>query len=208
MAIPAKLIEHAVSNGVTLLAAWLLLQGTQTETEPKYVEQLQARIKVLEDRHDPLLAENFQLKMQKQELVSALGGNVYDIEKGVLESVVDNFGVPAWCKRVEEPEVPGELPQFVMEDLNDEYEDRYGIDEDAYRGKTDFDNHPQHVAQQYFANDMVIYAVRDYREFREAGDGAGGLYNTQEDFAKFWVPLPISGTNFVCGFLLNRVGQL
>lgn len=205
MALPSKLTEHVLSNGVTLLVAWLVLQGTQTQTEPLYVEQLQNRISELEQRQDPLRAQIFELRLQKAELVAALGGDIFSIERGALSSVVDAYGTPAWCKKVIEPEVVGGLPSFEMEDLNPAYERRYEVDEDKYRHSTDFDNHPKHIAEQYYANDLKIYRDRNYQEFREAGDGAGGLYNTQEDFAKFWVSLPLSGVNFICGFLLNRV---
>lgn len=205
MAAPSKFLEHALNTGATLFGAWLIFQGSQTETEPKYVEQLQSRISELESRQDPLRAQIFELRLQKAELVAALGGNIFSIERGALSSVVDAFGTAAWCKKVIEPEVLGGLPSFEMEDINPPYETRYDVDEDKYRGQTDFDIHPQHIAEQYFANDMRIYRDRNYQEFREAGDGENGIYRSEEDFAKFWVPLPLSGVNFVCGFLLNRV---
>lgn len=202
-----KTLLGALILGILTLAGDVALRlidasTAETQTKPDYVEKLQGRITELEGLLLPYQAEIFELKLQKADLERALNGGIDEVEEGGLSAVFANYDFPAWCKRVHvHPE--GHVT-FIMLRPNPAYSRRYNIDADKYENGTDFDNHPREIAEQYYANDMRIYRSKGNEIFTEAGQGPDGLYRSEERFLKMWVPLPVSGRNYICGFLIPK----
>ncbi len=194
-----KLVEHLISNGVTLLVAFLLITQTATEVEPEYVRVLQEDLITLRSEYNQQTAKLVTATILIAELERLAGGeSIDDVEGGAIYSFLDRIKRPAWCKSVVY-NGEGEDPSFVMEYLNRDYEERFKFTLSYYKGKTDFEAHRPDLAQRYYQNDLQAWATKDYLEFLEPTirDGTLGW------FAKWWFPLP-SGREFVCGMEVAR----
>lgn len=219
-----SLTTIVVTNLTTLAGAYLIFAGTQVQVEPEYVRVLQAENTELRAEFVEAQRENTRLQariitlgFRVEELERTVIGGTADIEISAVKSVFYNVDRAGWCKKVEwrDGAPPDYLrgktvffqerwPEFVMEVNNPQYEVMYDISVPAYVGKTDFQVHSLEVALSYYRHDLETLLAKDHREFTEphpANDGRQG------HFAKWWVGLPLSDIELVCGLEIGSLAN-
>lgn len=206
--ISKDIVAHAVTAlitaSLTMSGAYFQMRSDLAQSEPDYVQKLQDRISLLESSLAKAQAQILSLSIKNADLQRMLGGSIEDVQLDGLFAYLDSMDRPAWCKQVEH--TPGKPPVFRMRHLNYAYDIAFGVSAQKYVGGTDFDNHPEKIAQAYYDNDLRTYRSRDSFEFDEpiSADEQGGQFNRRR-FAKFFVALP-TGPQLVCGVQVNAVG--
>lgn len=213
----SKLEWHEIVGGLVVSAVlffggqWLANSQASKQAAPEILETITIRLseverELKETRGMLRIAESriMSLTLANAELTNALGGNLQEVQMQGMFSYIDSLKRPAWCKQIEHS--PPEKPVFRMKYLNVEYEIAYGVSVAKYIGGTDFDNHPQEIAEAYYENDMRSYRSKDYREFIEpiSSDENPKVYRRQ--FAKFYVNMP-SGVEMICGLQINGLEE-
>lgn len=150
------------------------------------------RIRFLEEKDMQQQGEIAELKAIVAMLEAELrfGPDLTPME--ALLEFVEAFPLPAWLKRWDR-----ETQQFVMVGINARYANFYGVTQDAYEGVTDFDVHPEEMAQSFYANDMRVLIKKGSDRFAEVVRKANGQI-VELTFYKFYIDLP-DGTELIAG---------
>lgn len=187
------ILNSVVTAGVTLVVAWLTLlsdidnaANDQLKIAFDRIESLESSVLILTDDLRELEVENVILKARLETQL--------DIED-VLETYMDALDTPAWCKI-------RSGDRFLMEYINAAHENMYGIDLNAYRGKSDFDVWPAHVAADLQQKDDLVYASKDFEQVTERVVNKLGV-SLNVVSMKFYLLTPDSN-EYICGIQITK----
>lgn len=125
--------------------------------------KLKSFIATLESDNQLLRQENKMLTAQNRDLnfkIMALESEVETLKRSVdritkekreTQDFLKYQNFPSWVKRCPEGDTPA-----VMVFINEAFTAAYGITSRQYVGYTDFDVHPEDVAESYAANDKLV----------------------------------------------------
>lgn len=174
-----------------------LIGSARVTAEPGYVETLQNENTNLRRELNEQAAKMVEYSLRIGDLERTISGGVGDLEESAVWSYIDGLGRPGWCKRVEYGD--DGTPAFTMAFINESYELTYGLSAAAYIGRTDFENHSLEAAEHYYTNDLKTLEVKRYSEFMEPVDRANRYGGGRKQFGKFWMMLPVSRIELLCG---------
>ena len=187
-----QLILGVIAAGVTLLGAWLALQGTSQGANYSRIESLESVVREDAVALDELRRGIALLQLRLEASASISPRQVIDT---LLESLTD---YPSWCKLYDP-----DRDLFVMWVINSAYTDFYGISRAYYIGKTDYFVWGAELGDIYTANDRETYSRKDTYFFNEVVRNPDGTMR-EYGFWKGYVPL-FNGTELVCGMqILNE----
>ena len=127
---------------------------------------------------------------------------------GWLKEFVMRVPYPAFIKRVSK-RADGSI-EFRMQYVNPAYEDWFGVRNEDYVGKTDFEVWPIEYARDYYAGDSAVYASKSTMQLAEAihperHEKIPNFFGTQMTFRKFYVEK--DGIEGIVGFVEEKQSE-
>jgi cell division protein FtsB len=205
-----EIVIAVITAAMTATGLYFQFKGEMATSNVAQNEVTFARIKDLEDRIDVMQRqineltvtnikldnENTQLRVRVGLLTAQIDSGKDGTGVGIVYDLLDSLDVPAWCKKVVRD--GAENVVFVMDHLNPRYAFEYGVSYSLYYGKTDFDIFPKSIAAEFYENDMMVLADRDWTDFVELVITASGTKEPRR-FWKFWHQV-VNGPELVCGW--------
>lgn len=164
-------------NNIIIISVLVALTSAWTPTE---VREL---ILILFAQLSAILVLYFKFKKEAEKRAASVKEEVRQATKdikasnavtarevnGMLRSIIDSVGVPAWVKIAivsEEGNV-----SFRMLHLNREFEDIFNIRAEDYCAKTDHEIWPKDIADTFYTNDLEVFATGVPHNFSEIVNG-------------------------------------
>ena len=151
------LLIGGLSSITSLAVAYFMFQGQLKQSDADMVQTLYKQVQYLQERmaqqqetmQEKLFAQQAQIVSLKLQL-----SEKYE-HTSILKEYLDAMPYPAWIK-VADTTDNGVIKVITNWHINDAYEKFFGITNEFYNGKTDFEVWPNEVARQFFANDTAV----------------------------------------------------
>ena len=197
------LVNTVITSAGTLAIAWFgfisdMRQTTVAEQSQQTdqlqiafnrIAQLEGQIKAMNDNLRTLQVENAILKAR-------LGAEWS--EDPTIIAILSSLDTPAWVKEYDPVD-----EVYKMLYINPAHEGMYGIDVNAYRGRTDDCCWPATVVESFRTNDELVYARKDFERVEELVVDKDGNQRTVTSL-KFYVLSP-SGREFIFGIQIEDI---
>lgn len=124
---------------------------------------------------------------------------------GWLKEFIMRFPYPAFIKQVVKRDDGS--TEFRMQYVNPAYEEWFGVRDEDYRGKTDFEVWPVEIAREYYAGDSTVYVSKSTLQLSEAihkerHELIPNFFGTHLTFRKFYVEK--DGIEGIVGFVEEK----
>ena len=124
---------------------------------------------------------------------------------GWLKEFIMRFPYPAFIKRAMKRDDGS--TEFRMQYVNPAYEEWFGVRDEDYRGKTDFEVWPVEIAREYYAGDSAVYVSKSTLQLSEAihedrHELIPNFFGTHLTFRKFYVEK--DGIEGIVGFVEEK----
>lgn len=124
---------------------------------------------------------------------------------GWLKEFIMRFPYPAFIKQVMKRDDGS--TEFRMQYVNPAYEKWFGVRDEDYRGKTDFEVWPVEIAREYYAGDSTVYVSKSTLQLSEAiheerHELIPNFFGTHLTFRKFYVEK--DGIEGIVGFVEEK----
>lgn len=159
MKLKESMVVALISGSFALVVGFLAMKAdvysASKGTETQLISILYDRVSTLEKRQTEMSESNKKQSLRITQLTIELAKKYESSE--VLKKYLNTMPFPAWIKVVE---LNDNDPVFKMWHINPKYESEFGVSNERYLGKTDFQIWEVSMAKEFYRNDLAVYNSR------------------------------------------------